>query len=117
MVDKRPQTTAAALRQCFSELGVPVRVYTDEGSEFQNSTVEPMLASLNVALLTTRGYANFVERMIRTLKERLRIWHLTFGEPWDRLLPDVVKQYNDQMHSATKMAPKIAALDENNDLA
>jgi hypothetical protein len=75
-----------------------------------------MLASLNVALVTTRGYANFVERMIRTLKERLRIRHLTFGEPWDRLLPDVVKQYNDQAHSATKMAPKLAALDENNDL-
>ena len=116
MVDKRPQTTAAALRQCFSELGVPVRIYTDEGSEFQNSTVEPMLASLNVALVTTRGYANFVERMIRTLKERLRIRHLTFGEPWDRLLPAVVKQYNDQAHAATRMAPKLAALDENNDL-
>jgi hypothetical protein len=116
MVDKRPQTTAAALRQCFSELGVPVRIYTDEGSEFQNSTVEPMLASLNVALVTTRGYANFVERMIRTLKERLRIRHLTFGEPWDRLLPAVVKQYNDQAHSATRMAPKLAALDENPDL-
>ena len=116
LVDKRPQTTAAALRQCFSELGVPVRIYTDEGSEFQNSTVEPMLASLNVALVTTRGYANFVERMIRTLKERLRIRHLTFGEPWDRLLPAVVKQYNDQAHAATRMAPKLAALDENNDL-
>ena len=56
MADKRPQTTATALRQCFSELGIPVRVYTDEGSEFQNSTVEPMLAQLNVALVTTRGY-------------------------------------------------------------
>ena len=115
MSDKRSQTTADALRQCFSELGVPVRVYTDEGSEFQNSTVESLLTSLNVALVTTRGYANFVERMIRTLKERLRIRHLTFGEPWDKLLPDVVKQYNDQAHSATRMAPKLAALDENND--
>jgi transposase InsO family protein len=115
MVDKRPQTTADALKQCFSELGVPVRIYTDEGSEFQNGTVESFLTSLNVALVTTRSYANFAERMIRTLKERLRIRQLAFGEPWEKLLPDVVKQYNDQAHAATRMAPKLAALDANND--
>ena len=77
--------------------------------------MESLLTSLNVALVTTRGYANFVERMIRTLKERLRIRHLAFGEPWGKLLPDVVKQYKDQAHSATRMAPELAALSENSD--
>ena len=53
--------------------------------------------------------------MIRTLKERLRIRHLAFGKTGDKLLPDVGKQYNDQVRSATRMAPNLAALDAKND--
>jgi hypothetical protein len=77
--------------------------------------MDAFLASLQVTLVTTRSYANFVERMIRTLKEKLRVRQLTFDEPWDQLLPAVVKQYNEQVHASTRMAPKLAALDENND--
>ena len=50
---------------------MPVRVYIDEGSEFQNSAVESFLASLNVA--DDEGLREFVERMIRNLEDRLRI--------------------------------------------
>ena len=53
--------------------------------------------------------------MIRMLKEKLRGRQLTFDEPWGQLLPVVVKQYNAQVHTSTRMAPKLAALDENND--
>ena len=37
MDDKRPETTVAALCQCFAELGIPVRVYTDEGGESERT--------------------------------------------------------------------------------
>ena len=104
MNDKRPETVAGALRRCFAELGIPVRIYTDEGGEFENKTIDEFLASLQVTLVTTRSYANFVERMIRTLKEKLRVRQLTFDEPWDQLLPAVVKQYNAQVHASTRMA-------------
>ena len=33
MDDKRPATPMAALGQCFAELGMPVRIYTDEGAD------------------------------------------------------------------------------------
>ena len=92
MDDKRPETVVPALRQCFAEPGIPVRIYTDEGGEFENRIMDAFLASLGVMLVTTRSYANFVERMIRTLKEKLRVRQLTFDEPWDELLPAVVKQ-------------------------
>ena len=115
MDDKRPETVVASLHQCFEELGIPVRIYTDEGGEFENRVMDEFLASMGVMLVTTRSYANFEERMIRTLKEKLRVRQLTFDEPWDELLPAVVKQYNAQVHASTRMAPKLAALDENND--
>ena len=35
MGDERPATVVAALRQCFAELGIPVRIYTDVGGEFE----------------------------------------------------------------------------------
>ena len=91
MDDKRPETVVAALRRCFAELGIPVRIYTDEGGEFENRTMDKFLASLQVTLVTTRSYANVVKRMIRTLKEKLRVRQLTFHEPWDQLLPALVK--------------------------
>ena len=93
MDDQRPETVVAALRRCFAELGIPVRIYTDEGGEFENRTMDEFLASVQVTLVTTRSHANFVERMIRTLKEKLRVRQLTFDEPWDQLLPAMVKQY------------------------
>ena len=34
--------------------------------------MDEFLASLQVTLVTTRSYANFVESMIRMLKEKLR---------------------------------------------
>ena len=77
MDDKRPETAVAALRQCFAELGIPVRIYTNEGGEFENRTMDAFLASLQVTLVTTRSYANFVEGMIRTLKEQLCVRQLT----------------------------------------
>ena len=40
--------------------------------------MDEFLASLQVTLVTTRSYANFVERMIRTLKGKLRVRQLTF---------------------------------------
>ena len=81
MDGKRPETVVAALRQCFAELGIPVRIYTDKGGEFENRIMDAFLASLQVTLVTTRSYANFVERMIRTLKEKVRVRQLTFDEP------------------------------------
>ena len=46
MDDRRPETVVAALQQCFAELGIPVRIYTDKGGEFGNKTMDEFLASL-----------------------------------------------------------------------
>ena len=51
MDDKRPETVVAALHQCFAELGIPGRIYTDEGGEFENRIMDAFLASLQVTCL------------------------------------------------------------------
>ena len=55
MGDKRPETVVVALRRCFAELGKPITIYTDEGGKFENRTMDESLASLQVAVVTTRS--------------------------------------------------------------
>ena len=63
----------------------------------------------------TRTPPTFVERTIRTVKERIAKRITTFGGAWTKYLPDVLEWYDEKKHSTTEMAPKEAIKIENKD--
>ena len=103
-----------ALDSIIQQLGVPVRFVSAEGSEFSNSKVLTYLQDMGSSLVFLRSYANTAERVIGTLKSMLLPRVQVFRRPWTSFIQDVVKEYNNPVHSTTKMTPNDAAEDKNN---
>ena len=55
---------------------------------------------------------SFIDRITRTIKNMLFEWVQHTGKEWHRLLPDVINQYNNTIHSSTKFKPVDAIKDE-----
>ena len=103
--------TAAALAKTFSELGYPVSIMCDEGGEFGAQFAE--LAQQNeVELVKSRTGGRFVERFIRTLKKALFDRTQSLKGTWNSHLQNVLDQYNESVHSSTKLAPDYVATHE-----
>lgn len=87
----------------------PILFQTDAGKEFIGAPMQSYLKSQDIKYRTTRNpdiKAAIVERFNRTLKER--IWRYFTHKNTKRyieILPDVLKAYNDSIHSTIKMAP------------
>jgi hypothetical protein len=67
--DKTSETTAAALEKVLVKLGLPDALVTDEGGEFQ-AAFERRLKYYGVRHQILRTPPIFVERLIRTIKEK-----------------------------------------------
>ena len=107
MANKNASTAANAWDKVVKDLGIPLNVYSDDGSEFKKE-FKDKLDYFDVDKVVTRGHATMAERAIRTLKEAL-VRRLTAGvgrrNQWHLLLPDVLTQYNARPHAATGLAP------------
>ena len=97
-----------AFTSIFREGRQPQRLQTDDGKEFYNSKVQTYLSKEKVHHFSTKGdtKASVVERINRTLKERLYRYFtakntLKYGET----LQAVVQDYNRTPHSSIGMAP------------
>ena len=92
----------------FKEYGIPLKIFTDKGTEFLNKDVETFLKELNIRQWYSNnpGKAVMAERFNRTLKERLWV-HMTDQNDYRYIyvLDDVVKWYNASEHSSTLYAP------------
>ena len=55
-----------------------------------------------------------VERVVGTLTSMLLPHVQVYRHPWDFFLQDVVREYNNTVHTTTKMTPNDASKDENN---
>jgi hypothetical protein len=99
-----------ALDKIWPEMGYPVRLVTDNGSEFDNNTVAKDLKERGIDLATLQSYPNFAERFIRTVRTMI---FARSPANWTDVLAPVLKLYNSEEHSKTQMAPKIAAMDVN----
>ena len=109
MANKEASTAARAWDKVVMNLGIPLNVYSDDGSEFKKEFKEK-LDYFDIDKVVTRGHATMAERAIRTLKEAL-VRRLTAGvgrrNQWHLLLPDVIAQYNERAHATTGLAPNI----------
>lgn len=88
----------------------PNYLQTDLGLEFYNTNVKQVLDKYNVELFSvySENKAALVERLIRTLKEKLfRIFTHQGNYRWVDALPKVLEAYNNSYHRGLKHIPSL----------
>lgn len=111
--NKSGPETARAFESLFSKGNVPLKLNTDKGGEFQNAHVQRVLKKYKVRFYTTDSEkkASVVERVNRTLKERLwRYFTRTGSRRYIHVLPRIVEGYNKTKHRSIGMAPVAVTL-------
>ena len=94
----------------------PNLIETDRGKEFYNNIFQDFLNINNIKLYSrnTSYGAVFAERFNRTIRDLLKRPVFEKGESnWIDVLPTITKQYNNRIHSSTKLSPKDASLEKN----
>ena len=108
--NKKGETVANALKTIFKERK-PEKLWTDKGREFYNKDVKDL-----VELYSTENEekSSIVERWIRTIKEKM--WkYFTDNNTFNYMdvLPELVEDYNNTVHSSTKLTPIDASKEKN----
>ena len=94
----------------------PNLIETDRGKEFYNNIFQDFLNKNNIKLYSRNSSygAVFAERFNRTIRDLLKKIVFEHGDAnWIDVLPTITKQYNNRMHSSTKLSPKDASLKKN----
>ena len=94
----------------------PNLIETDRGKEFYNNIFQDFLNKNNIKLYSRNSSygAVFVERFNRTIRDLLEKLVFEKGDGnWIDVLPTITKQYNNRVHSSTKLTPIQASLKKN----
>ena len=110
--DKKGETIVKALKEIFKESGRrPDKLWTDKGREFFNKDVRDL-----VYLYATENEekSSIAERWIRTMKEKMFKYFTDYNtNKYIDVLPELVEDYNNTVHSSTKLTPTDASKEEN----
>ena len=86
----------------------PIKIESDRGKEWYNSIFQKFLKTKNIqhySRFTDKG-PSIAERAIRNIRNLLKKPVFLRGKAdWLYELPSVIKQYNNTIHSSTKMTP------------
>ena len=94
----------------------PNLIETDRGKEFYNNIFQDFLNKNNIKLYSRNSSygAVFAERFNRTIRDLLKKIVFEQGDAnWIDLLPTITNQYNNRIHSSTKLTPTQASLEKN----
>ena len=94
----------------------PNLIETDRGKEFYNNIFQDFLNKNNIKLYSRNSSygAVFAERFNRTIRDLLKRLVFEKGDGnWIDVLPTITKQYNNRVHSSTKLTPIQASLKKN----
>ena len=108
--NKEGKTVAEALKTIFKERK-PEKLWTDKGKEFYNKDVKGLV---EIYSTENEEKSSIVERWIRTMKEKM--WKYFTDNNTYRymdILPDLVEDYNNTVHSSTKLTPVEASKKKN----
>ena len=101
-----------ALKGIFKDSGRrPKKLWTDKGREFFNKDVRDL-----IYLYATENEekSSIAERWIRTIKEKMFKYFTDYKtNRYIDVLPDLVEDYNNTVHSSTKLTPVEASKEEN----
>lgn len=106
--NKTGPEVSRAFASIFDEGRMPSKIRTDRGKEFTSRTSEKMFKQRGVEhfLSNNEVKANYAERVIRTLKLRLKryeTWKQT--RRWKDVMQDITASYNNTYHRTIKMTP------------
>ena len=94
----------------------PKLIETDRGKEFYNNIFQDFLNKNNIKLYSRNSSygAVFAERFNRTIRDFLKkpVFEKRDGK-WIDVLHTITKQYNNRIHSSTKLTPIQASLKKN----
>ena len=94
----------------------PNLIETDRGKEFYNNIFQDFLNKNNIKLYSGNSSyrAVFAERFNRTIRDLLKRPVFEKGDGnWIDVLQTITKQYNNKVHSSTKLTPIQASLKKN----
>ena len=103
---------ASALKRIFKERK-PEKLWVDKGKEFYNRDVQSL-----IPLYSTENEekSSIVERWNRTMKEKMfKYFSANSTRKYIDVLQEMVRNYNETVHSSTKMTPMEASKKENED--
>lgn len=101
---KETTDTATALEEVLQQLGYPTYIATDQGGEFKGAFLRKMRL-YDIQPITLRSYAQFVERAIYSIKQKIAVRQRVYKKPWTSFIDEVVKQLNSTKKVATGMTP------------
>ena len=94
----------------------PNLIESDRGKEFYNNIFQDFLNKNNITLYSRKSSygAVFAERFNRTIRDLLKKPVFERGDAnWIDVLQTITKQYNNRIHSSTKLTPIQASLKKN----
>jgi hypothetical protein len=112
LLDKKSNTVLEAFKKVVETSGrFPRHFWVDEGKEFYNSKMDAWIKENNIIRYSTHGEHKslIVERFNKTLLHK--IWKMFTTEntrKWIDKLDKFIFQYNNTIHSTTKMTPTAA---------
>ena len=112
---------AQSIKDAFEKILIhskrkPDLIESDRGKEFYNNIFQDFLNENNIKLHSRNSSygAVFAERFNRTIRDLLKKIVFEQGDAkWIDILQSITKQYNDRVHSSTKLSPKDASLKKN----
>ena len=113
MPDKSAESCADALQSAITEMGLPTYVRSDRALEFKTG-FKDVCDKNNIEHLTTHYHCGYIERLIRTLKTKVRFRQSFKSVKWTNIINDVIKAYNGDKHSVIKMTPNKAVKEDEN---
>ena len=94
----------------------PNLIESDRGKEFYNNIFQDFLNKNDIKLYSRNSYLGAVsaERFNKTIRDLLKRPVFEKGDGnWIDILPTITKQYNNRIHSSTKLTPIQASLKKN----
>ena len=110
MADQKAETVARAfIDNVVSRHGVPVKLLTDQGRNFESELMKEVFKLFGVHKLRTSPYHPLtdsqVERFNRTLKAIISSYVNDHHNDWDLHLPLALFAYRTSVHSSTRIYP------------
>ena len=113
--DHTAQTVADIIvTEFICRYGVPCRIHTDQGREFESELFSEMCSLLGIIKSRTTPYRpqsdGFIERYNRTLGQMLSMFVNENRSDWDDHLPFLMMAYRSSVQESTKCTPNLLML-------
>ena len=109
MANQKTETILECLLDWVYDFGVPDRLHSDQGSQFESRLFRAMCERLGIHKTRTTPYHpesdGMVERFNRTLKDMISKYIDAEGLHWDDSIKTYSMAYNSSVHSATGYTP------------